>query len=168
MEIFTIVAGSFTIIGVCFAIYFGFRRKKNKDSKRPKDNIIKENIDKPSSTTGLNFKSDKDIRDYIEKEMENMSLADVSFSKLANKFINLTINWVISIEKVEKDKDENCKVFFNSNKLYSRVEYFFVNVTDFPIINFAKKNDKYKIEAKIKNFDETTLALDRITKLEKL
>ncbi len=168
MNTFTIVVGSFTIIGVCFTIYFGLRRKKNKDGKRLEDNIIKEKIDKPSSITGLNFKSDKDIRDYIAKEMQNMSLVDASFSKLVNKFISLTMNWVISIEEIKKDEHGNCKVFFNSDKEYSRLEYFFVNPMDFPIINFAKKNDKYKIEAKIKNFDEITLVLDRITKLEKL
>ena len=99
--------------------------------------------------------------------MENISLVNVSFSKLANKFIDLTINWVISIEKIEKDGHGDYEVFFNSDKEYSRLEHFSVNPIDFPIINFAKKNDKYKIEAKIKSFDEITLVLDRITKLEK-
>ncbi len=99
--------------------------------------------------------------------MKNLTLVNADFDQLSQKFINSSVSWIIKVDRIEKDDEENCKVFFDQTD-YSRVECFIVNPEDFPIIKFAKRKNKYRIQAQIKRFDSTWIELDRVTHLEKL
>lgn len=136
-------------------------------SKVINNNLSGGSHDKTFSQIIIPQKSDKEIRDYIEEEMKNLSLINADFDQLSQKFINASVNWIVKVDWIEKDDDGNYKVFFDQTN-YSRVECFTVSPEVFPIINFAKKKDKYRIQAQIKHLDSIRIELDRISHLEKL
>jgi hypothetical protein len=158
-----IIFGMISSIGAIIGIYYTI-----KNNKKPNTNNVLLNTEKEYiQNNNLNFKSDKDIRDYIDEEMKNSSLLDVSFENLSKKFIGLTVLLTVKVEKVEKINDEKCKIYFSSSS-FSRLEYAIVNQELFPIINFIKKNEKYEIEGKINQITEISLVIDNITLLNKL
>lgn len=122
---------------------------------------------KDSPMHKINLKSDKEIRDYIDDEMKNLTLVNANFEQLAQKFIDASVDWIISVDRIEKDEQGICKVYFSQSQ-YSRLESFTVDPEAFPIVNFFKKNDKYRLGAKIKLFNSTTIELDRVSYLEKI
>jgi hypothetical protein len=186
MDIWQILFGSIASIGILIGIYFKFRQSGSKDKSnrievagsiignqtiQQADKIIINhsvvaNNSKQKIINRINLKSDKEIRDYIEKEMENLTLINADFDKLAKKFIDATVNWIVKVDQIRKITGENVEVSFSSCFM-SRSERFIVNPDEFPLIQFAKKNDKFKIEAQIKHLDITTVILDRVSALEK-
>ena len=188
MDNLQIFFGTISSIGAIVGIYFHIRNKKEKDAKNQinitdssigtqtiqqaekiiNNNIINEDNTKRTFSNRIDLKSDREIRDYINNEMKNLSLIEANFDQLAKKFIDAGIDWIIIIDRIEKGFTGNYEVLFDSDRAFSRLEYFIVNLDKFPILKFAKRGDKYKIEAQIKEFDETTLVLDRVTNLQKL
>lgn len=163
MTTLEIIFGMISSIGAIIGIYYTI-----KNNKKPNTNNVLLNTEKEYiQNNNLNFKSDKDIRDYIDEEMKNSSLLDVSFENLSKKFIGLTVLLTVKVEKIEKINDEKCKIYFSSSS-FSRLEYAIVNQELFPIINFIKKNEKYEIEGKINQITEISLVIDNITLLNKL
>lgn len=163
MTTLEIIFGMISSIGAIIGIYYTI-----KNNKKPNTNNVLLNTEKEYiQNNNLNFKSDKDIRDYIDEEMKNSSLLDVSFENLSKKFIGLTVLLTVKVEKIEKINDEKCKIYFSSSS-FSRLEYAIVNKKLFPIINFIKKNEKYAIEGKINQITEISLVIDNITLLNKL
>ena len=163
MTTLEIIFGMISSIGAIIGIYYTI-----KNNKKPNTNNVLLNTEKEYiQNNNLNFKSDKDIRDYIDEEMKNSSLLDVSFENLSKKFIGLTVLLTVKVEKIEKINDEKCKIYFSSSS-FSRLEYAIVNKKLFPIINFIKKNEKYVIEGKINQITEISLVIDNITLLNKL
>jgi hypothetical protein len=188
MESLQIVFGVVTSIGAIAGIYFHIRNKNRKDVKNQinitassigtqtiqqaeqiinNNKILKDKTQEIPSNR-IDLKSDAEIRNFIKNEMERLSLIEANFDQLAEKFIDASIDWSIAIDKIEKGLRGNYSVYFASDKYYSRLEYFIVNLDKFPILKFAKRGDKYKIEAQIKEFGESVLVLDRVIKLEKL
>ena len=163
MTTLEIVFGMISSIGAIIGIYYTIKNNKNPNTNNIALNTEKEYI----QNNNLDFKSDKDIRDYINDEMKNSSLLDVSFENLSKKFIGLSVVWTVKVEKIEKINDEKCKIYFSSSS-FSRLEYAVVNQKLFPIINFIKKNEKYAIEGKINQITEISLVIDNITLLNKL
>jgi len=188
MDNLEIAFGTISSIAAIAGIFFGIRNKNKKDAKnqinvnnssigtqtiQQAETIIINTKVKEDTTTKIpanriHLKSDKDLRDYINNEMKNLSLIEANFTQLSKKFINASVEWVITIDKIEKGIAGNYEVHFDSDESFSRVEYFIVNLDKFPILKFAKRGDKYKIEAQIKSFDETTVVLDRVAVLQKL
>jgi hypothetical protein len=116
----------------------------------------------------IDMKSDEDIRNYVEREIANLSLVDADFNSLMQKFVDSAVLWDIVLHSIKKIDAEHYQVHFKSSAMYSRSERFIVSPKDFPVINFAKKGDKYRIEAQIKSLDSCDVVLDRVTLLEKL
>lgn len=96
-----------------------------------------------------------------------MPLVHISFNHLAEKFIGLSIDWIIRVDRINKIKTSEYKVFFTSSE-YSRLKSFTINPADFVLVNFIKKNDRCRIKAKIKMVDSITLELDEVKIFEKL
>lgn len=187
MEYWQILFGIIASIGVIVGIYFQFRNNKKTETPQSTDHdknnicapinqqapkVINNNAsgggrDITSSQNIIPQKSDNEIRDYIEEEMKNLTIINADFDQLAQKFINASVNWIVKVDRIEKDDEGNCKVFFDQTN-YSRVECFTVDPEAFPVINFAKKKDKYRIQAQIKHLDLTWIELDRVSHLEKL
>ncbi len=187
MDNLQIVFGTISSIGAIAGIYFHIRNKNKKNPKNQinianssigtqtiqqagkiiNNNIVNEENTKRTLHNKIDLKSDREIREYINNEMKNLSLIEANFAQLAKKFIDASIDWVIIIDRLEKGFTGTYKVYFTSDKAFSRLGYFIVNLDKFPILKFAKRGDKYKIEAQIKEFDETTLVLDRVTNLQK-
>ncbi len=166
MDEWQILFGIIASVGVVAGIYFQYRNWKKKESTKEINILVADDNAKASQDNRIHLKSDKEMRDYIEKEMESLSLINADFNQLAQKFIGASIDWIITVDQIEKVDDTNYSVSFSQSS-YSRVECFIVDPEEFPIIKFAKKKDKYRIVAQIKDFDSVQVELDGVTLLEK-
>ena len=172
--------------GVIAGINFQYRNRKKKDNAKEiriiggntgtqtiqqaesivKNKFVADDNAEVSQDNRIDIRSDKEMRDFIEKEMRSLSLIHADFNQLAQKFIGALVDWVITLDRIEKVDDGNCRVFFTQS-IYSRVECFIVDPEKFPGIKFAKKNDKYRIVAHVKLFESSRVELNRVSVLEK-
>jgi len=185
-----IIACIFTIIGVLIS-FLSYRKQANNSTHLNKNNEVdidgdhnsvsidqstttrinavgSEEVTKESSQTidQLCIKSDHDIRQYIYKEMENMSLIESSYESLSQKFIGCKLDWIVELSGAEKYKSGIFKVYFKSNKDFSRLEQVLIDPNFYPSIKFIKSKDKIRLVAKIKELDETSLLLDEVELFE--
>jgi len=176
-----IIFGIISSIGVIVGIYYAVKNDKKVNSQS--DSIVLKDIEKEKKiisqndtlaiksikeqkTVNIDFKSDKDIRDYIYNEMSNVALVDANFDSLSKKFIGITVHWSIKINNIEKISDTQYKVYFESSS-YSRLEYMFINPKEFPTIKFVKKDEEYMVKATIKELEESGLMLDNVISFNK-
>ncbi|WP_421715320.1 hypothetical protein [Arcobacter arenosus] len=169
MTTIEIIFGSISSIGVIVGIYYAI--KNNKDTISHNNSpTIKNTTDQKymekHKTKNVSFKSDKDIREYIYNEMSNVALVDANFESLSKKFIGISVHWTIKINNIEKINNTKYKVYFESSP-YSRLEYMFINPNQFPDVKFVKKDEKYKIEAKIKKIEECLVVVDDVISFNK-
>ena len=169
MTTIEIIFGTISSISVIVGIYYKVKNNKDTTSQNNSQNlknIIDQTYTKKQKTNNIIFKSDKDIRDYIYNEMSNVALVDVSFETLSKKFIGISVHWTIKILNIKKINNTKYKIYFESSS-YSRLEYMFINPNQFPNVKFVKKDEKYEIEAKIKEIEESIVALDDVISFNK-
>jgi hypothetical protein len=176
-----IIFGTISSIGVIVGIYYAIKNDKKVNSQN--DSIVLKDIEKEKKViskdktsiikntkkqkeVNIDFKSDKDIRDYIYNAMSNLALVDANFDSLSKKFIGITVHWSIKINHIEKINDTQYKVYFESSS-YSRLEYMFINPKEFPNIKFVKKDEEYMVKATIQELEESKLMLDNVISFNK-
>ena len=159
------------IVNIFLTLEKRFRPNRNKIPKK-NEISIPINVETKSMQAipykkDFDFKSDKDIRDYIDNEMANMPLVHVNFNDLSKKFIGIDVDFIVNVNNIEEQSSGKYKVFFTSST-YSRMEYALVDLNVFNIVNFIKKNDLVRLKAKIIELDSSTLGLDDVIIFEKV